>query len=174
MAETVARQSGVPVREYRDAQDMLKAARERQARFFPQSVVVVARPAPPGEGGRASVVQRATPRRDWLNLASATSLKRPTWRDILTTVVDATGITAGELLGQCRVARIARPRQILFWLLRRHAGLSLPAIGRRIGDRDHTTVLHGCRRVEAMMAADPAFKGLVSSLSDEIMARAEP
>jgi chromosomal replication initiator protein len=41
---------------------------------------------------------------------------------------------------------------------------SLPDIGRRFGNRDHTTVLHACRRVEELCRADPIFQQEVDML----------
>jgi chromosomal replication initiator protein len=41
---------------------------------------------------------------------------------------------------------------------------SLPEIGRRFGGRDHTTVLHACRRIVELCAADPLFKQEVDFL----------
>jgi chromosomal replication initiator protein len=43
---------------------------------------------------------------------------------------------------------------------------SLPEIGRRFGGRDHTTVLHACRRIAALCAEDPVLKQEVDFLKD--------
>ena len=50
-----------------------------------------------------------------------------------------------------RARRVARPRQVAMYLSRKLTTRSLPEIGRRFGGRDHTTVLHACRRIEALM-----------------------
>jgi chromosomal replication initiator protein len=57
-----------------------------------------------------------------------------------------------------RARRIARPRQVAMYLARQLTMRSLPEIGRRFGGRDHTTVLHACRRIEALCGDDPLFK----------------
>lgn len=49
------------------------------------------------------------------------------------------------------------PRQIAYTLARRMTGRSFPAIGRAFGGRDHTTILHGIRKVEKRASLDPAF-----------------
>ena len=49
-----------------------------------------------------------------------------------------------------RARRVARPRQVAMYLSRKLTTRSLPEIGRRFGGRDHTTVLHACRRIEAL------------------------
>jgi len=64
-----------------------------------------------------------------------------------------------------RARRVARPRQVAMYLARKLTTRSLPEIGRRFGGRDHTTVLHACRRVEALCGEDPLFKQEVDFLS---------
>ena len=63
-----------------------------------------------------------------------------------------------------RARRVARPRQVAMYLSRKLTTRSLPEIGRRFGGRDHTTVLHACRRVEALCMEDNAFKTEVDFL----------
>lgn len=64
-----------------------------------------------------------------------------------------------------RARRVARPRQVAMYLARKLTTRSLPEIGRRFGGRDHTTVLHACRRVEALCQEDALFKQEVDFLS---------
>jgi chromosomal replication initiator protein len=64
-----------------------------------------------------------------------------------------------------RARRVARPRQVAMYLARKLTTRSLPEIGRRFGGRDHTTVLHACRRIEALCGEDPTFKQEVDFLS---------
>jgi chromosomal replication initiator protein len=63
-----------------------------------------------------------------------------------------------------RARRVARPRQVAMYLSRQLTTRSLPEIGRRFGGRDHTTVLHACRRVESLCTEDKAFKTEVEFL----------
>jgi len=63
-----------------------------------------------------------------------------------------------------RARRVARPRQVAMYLSRKLTTRSLPEIGRRFGGRDHTTVLHACRRVEALCLEDSAFRTEVDFL----------
>ena len=65
-----------------------------------------------------------------------------------------------------RARRVARPRQVAMYLARKLTTRSLPEIGRRFGGRDHTTVLHACRRVEALCEEDSTFKKQVEFLHD--------
>jgi chromosomal replication initiator protein len=64
-----------------------------------------------------------------------------------------------------RARRVARPRQVAMYLARKLTTRSLPEIGRRFGGRDHTTVLHACRRIESLCEEDPTFKQEVDFLS---------
>lgn len=65
-----------------------------------------------------------------------------------------------------RSRRVARPRQVAMYLARELTMRSLPEIGRRFGGRDHTTVLHACRRIAALCAEDPVLKQEVEFLKD--------
>ena len=69
-----------------------------------------------------------------------------------------------------RARRVARPRQVAMYLSRKLTTRSLPEIGRRFGGRDHTTVLHACRRIEALIVEDPLFRQEVDFLSPDAAA----
>jgi hypothetical protein len=56
-----------------------------------------------------------------------------------------------ELTSQQRAAQLVKARHILFWLCKRFTSRSYPEIGRKCGGRDHTTVLHGVRRVTKLV-----------------------
>jgi chromosomal replication initiator protein len=81
------------------------------------------------------------------------------------------GLTPSELLSTTRSARIAWPRQIAMHLARELTGESLPAIGRHFGGRDHTTVLHACRRVSARLANDEDARRAVEKLCSSLTAQ---
>lgn len=53
---------------------------------------------------------------------------------------------------------IIRPRQIIMYLLRKDFNISYPAIGQKIGNRDHTTVIHSCDKIEREMKENPAVE----------------
>src|ERR1051326_1641769 len=69
-----------------------------------------------------------------------------------------------ELHSARRARRVARPRQVAMYMARELTSRSLPDIGRRFGGRDHTTVLHACRRIEALCKTDPVFQQEVDFL----------
>lgn len=90
---------------------------------------------------------------------------------ILAVVARRHGMTVTDLTSARRGPRLVVPRQIAAWLARTLTGRSLPEIGRHMGGRDHTTILHSVRKIDAMRAADPAFAAHVDALADEIADR---
>jgi chromosomal replication initiator protein len=81
------------------------------------------------------------------------------------------GVSSEEMLSSSRTARVAWPRQVAMYLSRELTGESLPAIGRRFGGRDHTTVLHAWRRTSAKIAADEASRRAVEKLCKTLSSR---
>lgn len=76
-------------------------------------------------------------------------------KGILHTIACHFGISLGELVGQSRKRRVARPRQIAMYLLREDAGYSFPHISQLVGGRDHSTVMYGCTHVQGLIESDP-------------------
>jgi chromosomal replication initiator protein len=74
------------------------------------------------------------------------------------------GLSPEELLSNSRTARLAWPRQLAMYLARELTGESLPAIGRKFGGRDHTTVLHAWRRTSTRIASDDESRLVVEKL----------
>lgn len=69
-----------------------------------------------------------------------------------------------EMVSARRARHVARPRQVAMFLARELTPLSLPNIGRRFGNRDHTTVMHAIRTVERLCVEDTAFAWRVADL----------
>lgn len=63
-------------------------------------------------------------------------------------------IRLSDMIGPKRVRSFARPRQVAMYLCKQMTSRSLPEIGRRFGGRDHTTVMHGVRRIEELRHQD--------------------
>ena len=78
--------------------------------------------------------------------------------DILRTVSKHYGVNRGDLLSGRRNRSIVRPRQIGMYLAKLLTSRSLPEIGRRFGNRDHTTVLHAIRKIEQLMNDDDQLR----------------
>ena len=63
-------------------------------------------------------------------------------------------IRLSDMIGPKRLRSYARPRQVAMYLCKHMTSRSLPEIGRRFGGRDHTTVMHGVRRIEELKNSD--------------------
>jgi chromosomal replication initiator protein len=74
--------------------------------------------------------------------------------NIQKTVADYYQLRLADLTSKRRTRSLARPRQMAMALAKELTEHSLPEIGDAFGGRDHTTVLHGCRKVRELMAAD--------------------
>ena len=87
--------------------------------------------------------------------------RKVTIEEIQRKVAEHYNIRLSDMIGPKRVRTIARPRQIAMYLAKQLTSRSLPDIGRRFGGRDHTTIMHGVRKIEELMTAD-------SQLSDDL------
>jgi chromosomal replication initiator protein len=82
------------------------------------------------------------------------SERKVTVEEIQRRVAEHYNIRLSDLIGPKRVRQIARPRQIAMYLAKQMTTRSLPEIGRRFGGRDHTTVMHGVRKIEDLRGKD--------------------
>ncbi len=87
--------------------------------------------------------------------------RKVTIEEIQRRVAEHYNVRLSDLIGPKRVRTIARPRQVAMWLAKQLTPRSLPEIGRRFGGRDHTTIMHGVRRIDELMTTD-------SQLSDDL------
>ncbi len=69
-------------------------------------------------------------------------------------VAEHYNIRLSDMIGPKRVRNFARPRQVAMYLCKQLTSRSLPEIGRRFGGRDHTTVMHGVKRIEELRVQD--------------------
>jgi chromosomal replication initiator protein len=106
----------------------------------------------PGAGGRAG----------------SSGDQSPTVESIQDLTADAFGLTREELLSASRASRLTWPRQVAMYLAREHTGETLPAIGARFGGRNHTTVMHACRRTADRLATDPEALEVVRRLTERL------
>ncbi|WP_022707110.1 chromosomal replication initiator protein DnaA [Paracoccus zeaxanthinifaciens] len=77
--------------------------------------------------------------------------------DIQRKVAEHYNIRLADMIGPKRARNVARPRQIAMYLCKQLTSRSLPEIGRRFGGRDHTTIMHGVRKVDELMGDDTAL-----------------
>jgi chromosomal replication initiator protein len=86
---------------------------------------------------------------------------------IVTEVAKSFGVRAGDLAGASRRQGIVRARGVAIYLARRQTSLSLEAIGDYFGGRDHTTVLHACRKTQELCETDDSVKDVLDRLESE-------
>ncbi|MFN7000517.1 MAG: chromosomal replication initiator protein DnaA, partial [Elioraea tepidiphila] len=83
--------------------------------------------------------------------------RRVTIEEIQRKVAEHYNIRLTDMSSARRSRQVARPRQVAMYLAKQLTSRSLPEIGRRFGNRDHTTVMHAVSRIAELMAADAAF-----------------
>ena len=83
--------------------------------------------------------------------------RRVTIEEIQRKVAEHYNIRLTDMASPRRARNVARPRQVAMYLAKQLTQRSLPEIGRRFGNRDHTTVMHAVSRVAELMQADSAF-----------------
>lgn len=83
--------------------------------------------------------------------------RKITIEEIQKQVSEHYNIRISEMSSVRRARNIARPRQVAMYLAKQLTTRSLPEIGRKFGNRDHTTVMHAVAKVTELMAADADF-----------------
>lgn len=144
--QSVFMATGVPV-------DVLRAA--YPAKREPYRHVPLARPVTAEDWRAGRVGQTRLP-------------YRITTAEIIAAVAAHFGLTEAAITGKGRTDRVARPRQIAMYLCRQHTTLSFPEIARAIGGKDHTTAIHGVRRIEALIGEDDVIANHVAQLNRKL------
>lgn len=92
--------------------------------------------------------------------------RRPTIKEIQRVVAKHYGLTRADLLCARRTVQIVRSRQVAYFLSKEMTLNSLPQIGRQFGDRDHTSILHGVRKIARLKQTDIALAEEIDALAD--------
>jgi chromosomal replication initiator protein len=93
--------------------------------------------------------------KDALKDLMAVQIRQISIENIQKTVADYYKIKVAEMYSKKRSRVVARPRQVAMALAKELTQLSLPDIGDAFGGRDHTTVLHACRKIVELRGIDP-------------------
>jgi chromosomal replication initiator protein len=94
--------------------------------------------------------------------------KAITPEDILSMVAEHYGVTEKDIIGNKRSSKIVIPRQIAMYLCRELTGTSLKGIGKIIGNRDHTTVMHGIEKIENELSTNESLRNTVNILKKKM------
>ena len=103
----------------------------------------------------------------------AESLPRPeraplTAQGVLDAVAAHFAVECSDLAGRRRDARITLARHVAMYLLREDAQMALSVIGKELGGRDHSTILHGCRRIAGLVNGGNPVRGDLVSLRQRL------
>lgn len=97
-------------------------------------------------------------------LAGGEHRRAPTLQHIARQTARYFTLHVAELKSPSRRRTVVMARDVAMYLARQLSGKSLKQIGQFFGGRDHTTVLHGCRKTESLMQTDPLTHGAVVEL----------
>ncbi|MBA4783654.1 MAG: hypothetical protein H2045_10610 [Rhizobiales bacterium] len=89
--------------------------------------------------------------------------------DVKACVAATLGFKVEALEGDSRAKSLTRARHIAIYLTRKMTWQSCPQIARAFGNRDHTTILHACRKIEAAIDHDPDFAAFTEHLENSIV-----
>jgi chromosomal replication initiator protein len=87
---------------------------------------------------------------------------------IISLVCAKMNVTVDELKSKSRLRRIVYPKQVIMYLLRKKCMMTYMEIGRLMGNRDHTTVIHSIQNVKDLMSVDSLIKDEVNDMEELI------
>ena len=96
------------------------------------------------------------------------NLHTVTYSYIVDIVADHYGITSQEIYSKNRSKKVAYPRQIAMYLCRKFLSMSFVDIGKSIGDKDHSTVIHACKLIEEDLQEDISLQNTIDVLTKKI------
>jgi chromosomal replication initiator protein len=94
---------------------------------------------------------------------------RTTSADVVDAVTRYYNMSKKDLIGRQRTRDIVAPRQVAMYLLREETDGSLVDIGRELGGRDHTTVLHGIEKIERALETDTQLRSQVMAIRESLL-----
>ncbi len=87
---------------------------------------------------------------------------------IISMVAEHYDITIDEIKGNKRNSKIVIPRQIAMYLCREMIDIPLKSVGKCLGNRDHTTIMHGCEKIEHELQTSDTMKNTIEVLMKKI------
>ncbi|MCX7829300.1 MAG: chromosomal replication initiator protein DnaA, partial [Thermanaerothrix sp.] len=106
---------------------------------------------------------------EWLKDIIRNVMKGPVSIDLIQHLVaESFGISVDELLSSKRTSDLALARQVAMYLCREHTEASLQQIGYGFNKKDHTTVLHACRKIDELLKTDLKVKSVVDNVRKKL------
>jgi chromosomal replication initiator protein len=148
------------LREVEISDSILKLLAEGLAGTVPELLGAILQLAvPAGEEGRPINARQV---RDFLSHRDSTV--RPKLRDIASLTARHFTLRLSDLRGKSRRRPVVAARGVAIYLCRQLTRESLGRIGEYFGGRDHTTILHACRKTEELLQTDPAIRQALDQL----------
>lgn len=105
------------------------------------------------------------------HLIAARHARRPSMPEIISAVSRYFDVPRTHFKSQSRRQSIVTARAVAIYLARESAGTSYEQIGRALGGRDHTTIMHNYRKIERLRARDPAIQEAIEKLTSTLQTR---
>ena len=102
------------------------------------------------------------------DLISPGEVKNITPEYIVSMVAEQYEVSPEEIISQKRSRNIARPRQVVMYLCRNMLNIPLQEVGRALGGRDHTTIMHGVEKITDELKTDPSLQNTIEILKKKI------
>jgi chromosomal replication initiator protein len=97
------------------------------------------------------------------------NFRRITQKDIIKTVAEFYDIPERELISNTRKREVVKPRQIAMYLLRQELKSSYPFIAKKLGGKDHTTVIYACEKIEEEMEKNQNLREEINLIRERIL-----
>ena len=91
-------------------------------------------------------------------------------KQVVAAVAQFFDVSVDDLIGTSRKKELVEPRQLAMYLLREELHASFPAIGQELGGRDHTTAMHACTKIAALVEKDEKMKQDLSLVKQRLYA----
>lgn len=89
-------------------------------------------------------------------------------KDVIKKIASFYDLSENELLSHSRKKELVKPRQVAMYILREELKYSYTSIAEKIGQRDHTTVIHACKKIEEEINKNPIFNQEITLLKEMI------
>lgn len=104
----------------------------------------------------------------YVNTARNPQTKTLSPKQVVEKVAKFYNITAKELCGKSRVAHIKNARQVAMYMLSKELNMSTPKIAMEVGLKDHSTILHGIKKIEADLKLNFSLRDQISALREKL------